>query len=205
MGFPEDHISDGEELVLHLKPHWWTFWKSVLILVVVFVIAVLLRNTGVAFVGWIAFLAALVYLGVTYAKWTSTHFVISSDRLIFRQGLLSKHGIEIPLNRVNNVLFSQSLFERLFGFGDLTIESAGESGQSQFENVRKPDAVQNEINRQVERQRQRHSGVAAPPAPASSEADDIPARIEQLEQLRERGLVSDEEYEAKRNDLLGRL
>ena len=205
MGFPEDHISEGEQLVLHLKPHWWTFWKSVLILVIVFVVAVLLRNTAVNFLGWLAFLAALVYLGVTYAKWATAHFVVSSDRIIFRQGVLRKTGIEIPLNRVNNVIFNQSLFERILGAGDLTIESAGESGQSYFENVRKPDAVQNEINRQVELQRQRHMGVPAPQPQQAPPSDDIPARIEQLEQLREQGLISEEEYERKRTELLGRL
>ena len=76
--------------------------------------------------------------------------MITTDRLIYRHGVLSKHGIEIPLERVNTVFFSQSILERMVGSGDLVIESAGELGRQDFSNVRKPSAVQNEIHKQME-------------------------------------------------------
>ena len=59
-------------------------------------------------------------------------------------------GIEIPLGRVNNVLFNQSLLERLIGAGDLLIESGGESGQQTFTDVRNPDRVQNSIHAAID-------------------------------------------------------
>ncbi|MDG2112766.1 MAG: SHOCT domain-containing protein, partial [Actinomycetota bacterium] len=94
--------------------------------------------------------------------------------------------------------------------GDLLIESAGESGQSRFSDVRKPDAVQNEIYRQVEAQRGRATGTPIPavdsPAEAPQSAEGSIARqIEELDELRRKGLVSEEEFEAKRHELLDRM
>ena len=97
-----------------------------------------------------------VWLVVRYLKWVTTHFVITSHRLIFQTGIIGKSGIEIPLERVNNVNFNQSVFERMLGAGDLLIESGGEDGQSRYTDIRHPDRVQRLIHAQME-------GLAAAP------------------------------------------
>ena len=83
----------------------------------------------------------------------TTHFVVTSDRVIFREGVLRRRGIEIPLGRVNNVLFEQSIFERVIGAGDLMMESGGERGQQTFSDVRNPDRVQNVIHARIDARR----------------------------------------------------
>jgi uncharacterized membrane protein YdbT with pleckstrin-like domain len=149
-------------------------------------------------------LAALAWFGLTYARWTTTDFVVTSDRLIYRHGVLAKKGIEIPLERVNTVFFSQSILERILGSGDLVIESAGEMGRQNFSNVRKPSAVQNEIYRQMEanenRKFDRISGAPRPAAGAS-----IPEQIQQLDALRQQGVLTEAEFQAKKADLLNRM
>ncbi|MFV1989935.1 MAG: PH domain-containing protein, partial [Acidimicrobiales bacterium] len=127
-----------------------------------------------------------------------THFVVTSRRVIYRSGVISKSGIEIPLDRISNVLFHQRIFERMLGAGDLTIESAGESGQQNFANVRKPDAVQNEINHAIEAQRKRRMSPAAP-------GDSIPVQIEKLAELRDSGAITQAEYASSKADLLKKL
>ena len=94
--------------------------------------------------------ASAVWLLVRYLRWGTTNFVITSDRVIFRHGLIAKSGIEIPLERVNSVHFNQGIFERMLGAGDLLIESGAESGQQRFTDVRNPDRVQNLIHSQME-------------------------------------------------------
>ena len=80
-----------------------------------------------------------------------TNYVMAiSDRVIFRTGVIPRRGIETPLGHVNNVLFNQSLLERLIGAGDSLIESGGESGQQTFTDVRSPDRVQNSIHAAIE-------------------------------------------------------
>jgi len=207
MAFPDDYLNDGEELILNLKPHWWIFAQSTVFVLLALVIAVLLQagpGTPVAYVGWFLLVAALLNLGVVFGKWATTFFVLSNERLIFRTGVLTKRGVELPIDRIDNINFRQSLFERIIGAGDLLIESAGESGQSRFSNVRKPEAIQNEIYRQIDRRHERKFG-GAPVVQVADPAEGVAAKIRELEDLRQKGLVSEEEFETKRRELLDRM
>ncbi len=206
MAFPRDYLHDGERLVLALRPHWWTFAGPGSLAVGAVAVAVGAAWTGLSFLVWLGVVLVVVAAGnliLVYGRWITTHFVLTSDRLIFRTGVLTKTGIEIPLTRINNVNSRRSLFERVIGAGDLLIESAGESGQSRFSDVRKPDAVQNEIYRQIDQQRR--GGPAAAPPSTTDAAVSAARQIEELDELRRKGLVSDEEFEAKRRELLDRM
>jgi uncharacterized membrane protein YdbT with pleckstrin-like domain len=131
--------------------------------------------------------------------------VVTTDRLIYRHGVVAKHGIEIPLERVNTVFFSQSIFERILRTGDLVIESAGERGQQSFSNVRNPSAVQNEIYKQMEDNENRKFDRIKPAATAAPAGDSIPEQIRELDELRKQGLLSDAEFNEKKQQLLDRM
>ncbi len=211
MPFSRKLLNEGEEIVLDLHPHWEYFIKQTLALVAAVVLGVLVLaktdNGALAAVAGLAVLATLGWFGLAYARWVTTNFVITTDRLIYRHGVLAKHGIEIPLERVNTVFFSQSIFERIVGSGDLVIESAGEMGRQDFSNVRKPSAVQNEIHRQMEnnenRKFDRVGTQSQAPAPAAGPS--IPEQIQQLEGLRQQGVLTDAEFQAKKAELLNRM
>jgi uncharacterized membrane protein YdbT with pleckstrin-like domain len=148
------------------------------------------------------------WLGLQYMNWTFTHFVVTSSRVIFRTGVLAKHGVEIPMDRIANINFNQSMWERVIGAGDLEIESAGRDGQSTFNDVWHPDAVQQELYRQMETHAQTRAGyaagAAAPPA-AASQTPTVPEQIQQLADLRDRGAITAAEFEAKKAQLLERM
>jgi len=202
--FPRKLLNEGEDVVLDLHPHWWFLAKQTLALLAAMVLGVLvLVNVDQAVVRVLAGVLIIVALGwwaVRYLDWRTTNFVVTTDRLIYRHGVLAKHGIEIPLERVNNVLFSQRLFERVLGAGDLIIESAGESGRQAFSDVRKPSAVQNEIYRQIEANENRKFDRVGRGGGSASVADELA----KLEQLRRDGVLSDDEFAAQKARLLGR-
>jgi uncharacterized membrane protein YdbT with pleckstrin-like domain len=206
--FPRKLLNDDESIALELHPHWWFLAGHVVVLVLAVLVGVvvLVQDLHVALTAaaGIAVLAALIWFGVRYAQWATTNFVVTSDRLIFRHGVLSKHGIEIPLERVNTVHFSQTLFERMLGSGDLVIESAGEMGRQDFSNVRRPSAVQNEIYRQMEDNENRKFDRLGTGRGAAPE-DSIPAQIRELEGLRREGVLSDDEFRIKKQQLLDRM
>jgi uncharacterized membrane protein YdbT with pleckstrin-like domain len=79
------------------------------------------------------------------------HFVVTNQRVIYRSGVIARNGIEIPVRKVNNVSFHQSVIERIVGAGDILIESGGEDGQSLFSDIRDPEQVQNIIQRTLRR------------------------------------------------------
>ena len=95
-------------------------------------------------------LASLVWLAERYVHWVTTYFILTTDRVIYRQGIVAKRGMEIPLQRINTIFFSQRIFERILGLGDLKIESASRTGAEVFEDIRNPDRVQHEIYAQME-------------------------------------------------------
>lgn len=144
-----------------MHPHWWFFIRQSTAVagsvVVALVIALNTDGGGVASVlRWISAVAVVVsavWFGLRWVAWVTTHFVVTSDRVIFRAGVLRRRGIEIPLGRVNNVLFDQSILERVIGAGDLVIESGGERGQQTFSDVRNPDRVQNVIHARIDARR----------------------------------------------------
>lgn len=203
MPYPKKLLNDYETVALDLHPHWWYFARPVLALIGSIVIGILGlvftdddAEKGITWVAIILIVGSALWLIIRYMKWATTNFVITSDRIIFRSGVLAKSGIEIPLERVNNVLFNQSIFERMLGAGDLLIESGGEDGQQRFSDIRRPERVQNLIHSQMEVNESRRFN-----APAA--AGDVASQLEKLEGLLERGTISREEFDAEKAKLLG--
>lgn len=200
MAFPKKLLNTGERLVVDLHPHWWYFSRQAGALVVSVIALVYVRTQGwdavtVAMAGLTVL--SLLWFVARYLRWMTTNFAVTTDRVIFRQGVLAKQGIEIPLDRVNTIFFNQGIFERVLGTGDLEIESAGARGTQRFSDISKPSRVQNEIYRLKEAEEDGHAG--------GGRGLSIVEQIEQLDGLRRRGLINDVEFEAKKTKLLERM
>ncbi|MHB1138107.1 MAG: PH domain-containing protein [Microthrixaceae bacterium] len=207
MGFSADNLHREEQIVLDLHPHWIMLAKGVSLLVLAIVLG-----------GWVMWglqpegtlgsfatgasavliIAALLYFLQRWIAWVSTNFVVTTDRCIYREGIISKRGIEIPLERINTVFFNQGIIDRLVKAGTLTIESAGEHGVQTFEDVRNPIGVQQELYQQMEDNENRKFDRVRAPAAQLSVADEIA----KLAALRDQGHLSDAEFEAHKASLL---
>jgi uncharacterized membrane protein YdbT with pleckstrin-like domain len=210
MGFPKRLLIEGEEIALDLRPHWWFFAGPVAagIPVVAVFIGVLQMDDGdLKTAAWWACaaitLAWAVWLAGRLGRWSTTHFVVTTERLIYRTGVFAKQGRDIPLDRVNDLATSQTVFERMLRSGDLLIESAGERGQSTFHNISHPDKVAQEIYRQIEANQERAQMGSG--ARAATTGTSVPEQIEQLAALRDRGMLTEAEFQAKKADLLSRM
>jgi membrane protein YdbS with pleckstrin-like domain len=208
VAFPEDQLYSEEQVVLDLRPHWWYFASQATALFVAVALGLLallvIQNAVVTILALGLVVLALAWFIARYVVWATTSFTVTTDRLITRDGVFSRKGIEIPLERINTVFFSQSLFERLIGSGDLEIESASEQGSQQFSNIRKPLNVQNEIYRQMESNENRKFDRVGRNLGGGGELS-IPDQIEKLDELRQKGIISDREFEDKKTELLDRM
>lgn len=148
------HLTDDETLLVDLRPHWVRLLpggtRAIGAIVAAGWLAAKLPESW-PLMNWLSriiWLAAGYYLGrfvVDLARWWFTHFAITSERIIVRSGVISRNGVEIPLDRVNTVFFEQRIHERLLGAGDITIESASEQGRQRFDDVKNPNQVQQRI------------------------------------------------------------
>lgn len=230
MAYPTKLLNRNEEIALDLRPHWWYFGRQILTGIPLFIVIVLvLAWSADGFVKsaakWIVIglvIAWAVWLGIKYMAWARTYFVVTNQRVIYRTGVVARHGVEIPLDRINNINFRQRMIERMIGAGNLDIESAGDQGSSTFDFVRHPDGVQQEIYKQMEGREYHSAGLGADavgdavakavaaqapagPAPAAPDPAAVPEQIEQLAGLRDAGHITPEEFEAKKAELLGRM
>jgi uncharacterized membrane protein YdbT with pleckstrin-like domain len=221
--FPRHLVYDDETVVLDLRPHWWYFSRHIATGVPLLVLVIgfsRIEDSGIRDVlRWPLGLLVLVWagwLGLEYLQWLRTYFVVTDQRVLLRTGVLARHGVEIPLDRITNINYHQGIWERIIGAGDLDIESAGEEGDTTFQNVRHPDDVQNEIYRQSETLEHRTAGAGAEAigdavakaveARLSTPArDDVAAKVEQLARLRDEGHITAEEFERRKNRLLDNL
>jgi uncharacterized membrane protein YdbT with pleckstrin-like domain len=207
--FPKKNLNPGETIVLDMHPHWWYFAEPAFALLGSITLGILVltidsegsTKTALSYLSIVALVCSAVWLVLRYVKWVTTNFVLTSNRVIFRSGIIAKRGVEIPINRVNNVNFNQTIFERLVGAGDLLIESGGEEGQSRYTDIRQPDEVQRMIHVQLQASQDRmtHGYAVGQPLPPPV---DVADQLERLEAMLQRGTLSREEFEAQQRKLL---
>jgi uncharacterized membrane protein YdbT with pleckstrin-like domain len=213
MPWPEETLTADESIISSFRPHWKLLFVPIgwfLLLSIGYALILIWVPTG-SF-GWVAF---IIYLGLAFwffvqpvLTWWTSMYVLTSERLMTRSGLISKTGIEIPLENITNVNFSQSMIERMIGAGDLLVESAGTSGQSEFKDIPHPDVFQAELYRTREARTLYLSGRHDPSQQATEPQRGGAANaeaIQKLAELRDQGHISDEEYAVKRQQLLDEM
>jgi uncharacterized membrane protein YdbT with pleckstrin-like domain len=139
VGYPDNVLAADERVVLHRHPHWKRLIGPVLVLLLVTALAAFgaavvnhtdwgasAKNVVMAVIGvvWLVVVGWLVVW--PFLNWRTTHFVITDRRVMFRHGLLTRSGIDIPLARINSVEFRHGLLDRMLRTGTLIIESASQ-------------------------------------------------------------------------------
>lgn len=218
MALPKKHLYNDEVIVIDRHPHWWTLGPRTALLVAASAFGIFAIdsefdsdsvNNVVRVIAAVLVVAALVAFLIRLIGWRTTNFTITSERCIYRKGVLKKTGIEIPLDRISTVFFSQSVFERMLKSGDLGIESAGEGSRQNFSDIYDPVGVQNTIYQQMEQNDNRkydrigneaREAVAGSPAPTQMLS--VAEQIEKLADLHQRGVITDAEFEAQKAQLL---
>jgi len=202
MPWPQDVLTTDETIVATFRPHW-----KLLALPVVWFLGLsvawgfVINWISIGIWGFLVYFALVLGLVVKPAiTWWTTLYALSTERLMTRHGLISKSGIEIPLENITNVNFSQTVFERIIGAGDLLVESAGTSGQSRFKDIPHPDQFQTELYR-VREERTLHLSGRHRTAPQRGGVGNAET-IEKLAELNAAGHITDEEFAIKKRELL---
>jgi uncharacterized membrane protein YdbT with pleckstrin-like domain len=234
MAYVDSLLASGERIVRRAHQHWFILvWRArwaVLGLIIAVVLVVLRAlnsgSTGLLWdaLGWLSLI--LVIFGVASLVWgvlqfRSEEYVITTRRIIHSEGVVNKRATDSSLEKINDAVLVESLFGRIFGFGDLDVLTASESGIEKLRMLRDAKTfkksmleAKHELELELTRPtmppvRGQEAAPVAPAAPAPTPevdtADEVANALARLGALRDQGVISPQEFEAKKAELLGRL
>ena len=204
----EEHFQPGEEILYRAATSRISLFPLAVLMALAIAAAVLAWTLAESVPGTLVALIVAAFLGIVLA-WKSyvlrtNEYVLTNHRVIQQTGILNKRSVDSRLDKVNNVEHQQSVWGRVFGFGDVMIDTASETGTALFKNISRPLDFKRAIVSATEQYRSagRYPAPVLASAPAAPSAAD---RLRDLKQLLDDGLISQPEYEAKRQRLMEEL
>jgi hypothetical protein len=248
MGYADTLLASGERIIRIAHQHWFILiWRArwavfgLLIALLLTILRVINPDANGPLwdiLGWVSVI--LVVIGVASFAWgalsfRSQEYVITSRRLIHAEGVINKKASDSSLEKINDAILVESVFGRMFGFGNLEVLTASESGIEQLRMLRDAKDFKKamlEAKHELELELTRPTmppvraadpapapapvpdpgpepvpaaPVAPAPTPQADTADEVADALARLGDLRDKGIISPEEFEAKKTELLGRL
>jgi len=211
VGYIERNLMPGEEVLLAARYHWVRFLPGAALLVAGLVLLAASFGFGATELGMVLLIAggALSVIGFLMVSWRAVvdsfdEFGVTSFRVFRKTGFLSRDVKQIPLDKIQDVNIRATLWGRWLSYGDVELQTASEDGLVLFPRVQNPENFRNVLFARLKYPAS-VVAAAAPVPPPVPVGPSVEARLEQLSRLKERGLVSDEEYAAKRSALLQEL
>ncbi len=214
MGYLESILGQNERVIFSTRRHWLVVTGPIigaLLLSVIILVAALLLSTAAGPAGFLLLLLLIFPVGrlvVTYLNWWNEQHIVTNRRIIQIEGVFNKHVIDSSLDKVNDVVMSQSFLGRLLGYGDIEILTASDIGVNKLEKIANPIRFKTTMLDQKEGMADVESLDARARAAVRQGpvvGDTIPELIEELAALRDKGLISDEEFQTKKSELMSRL
>lgn len=209
MGYVDNLLARSERIARVAREHWIVLLPSVLADVAVSIVIIGLSALGVMLsppLPWFALLLLIVpgiHLALRIWAWWSNQVILTNRRIVQVTGTFDKRVSDTLLEKVNDIVTEQSAWGRLLKFGDVKIISGSEVGTDVFRRLADPLDFKRALFDQ------RDAADAPPTLDGTIErvlsTPDIPALILALEELRQSGLLSDAEFEAKKQALLAKI
>lgn len=197
-------MGQNEKITLVTRQHSFVLFSNILleiILTLVLIVGVIAATTlyPLAAIGFVLVLAPLGGMARDILVWYNREYIVTNRRVIQISGVLSKNVVDSSLEKVNDVKMSQSFFGRVFDYGDVEIMTASEIGVNLFKRIGDPVKFKTAMLNAKEKLGFDDSGVDR------KREDDIPSMIAKLDELRKKGIVSEEEFQKEKAELLAKM
>ncbi|TAH49921.1 MAG: hypothetical protein EYC68_15205 [Chloroflexota bacterium] len=209
MTYIEQLLAQNEEVVLEAHQSWVVLVRAAIInlLIALVIIGITLITIGIPLpYGWLAALLLLIPAGrfvIQFIDWTNRAYIITNRRVIQTEGTINKHVIDSSLEKVNDIRLTQSVLGRLLNYGDVEILTASELGTNNFRRINNPIKFKTAMLNEKEKLGFEETPAANPqPAPQPTE---IPALIASLSAMHKEGMITDDEFQKKKAELLARM
>ena len=200
-------LKNGEEVAVVIRPHWLVLGWAGLFSVFGILCGTILANFGFI-LGLLIPLIPLLYLGYLVVLRNNNIWVVTNLRVIDESGFFSHNSKESPLDKINNVTYDQSIWGRIFGFGNVQIQTAAEIGATTYFMVERPKILQDRITHMQEEYKrsqilfQARELAKAVSAGQPQTKTDVADEVEKLFALKQKGILSEEEYQQRKRKIL---
>jgi len=203
--YVETLMAHNERIVLRTRQHWFVLIGMIFVEIVLIVLlfaavsALSILVTPIAAIGFVVLLVPIAYMLRDILIWFQKQYIITNRRVVQVSGIFSKDVVDSSLEKVNDVKMSQSFFGRLFDYGDIEILTASELGVNLFKRIGDPVKFKTAMLNAKEELGYEGTGIRG------TDTDDIPAQIAELDELRQKGILTEEEFRRKKTELLAKM
>ncbi|HEX5942270.1 MAG TPA: PH domain-containing protein [Anaerolineales bacterium] len=203
----EEMLGQNERILLRARKHWSVLFGNIIleiVLIIALILAVIALLPVAAFpvapLGFFLVLVPLFGMARDFLVWYNRQYIVTNRRVIQTAGVFSKDVVDSSLEKVNDVKMSQSFWGRLFDYGDIEILTASEVGANVFRSIGEPIKFKTAMLNAKER-----LGFEGELGVQTHVTSDIPALIARLDDLRQKGIISEQEFQEKKMDLLAKM
>jgi len=202
-------MGENEKMLLVTRQHWFVLSSTIIAEILIILIIIAVATTVAILTPPVGLLAAIVAMGLSLIPvvsmvrdiliWYNRQYIVTNRRVIQISGVINKNVVDSSLEKVNDVKMSQSFFGRLFDYGNVEILTASELGINQFQRIGDPVHFKTAMLNAKEKLGFEENNIRHAPA------EDVPSLIAKLDELRKQGILSEEEFKAKKAELLAKL
>ncbi len=201
-------LKKDEKIKLTTRPHWFTLIIPFLITVAGVLVGLIIEKNFKGSYGFIIILFFFCYAIYKIIQRNNNIWVVTNLRVIDEHGVLSSNSKESPLDKINNVTYKQTFWGKIFGFGNIQIQTAAEIGSTTYHSVERPKELKDTITQMQEEYKEnqiKKQAAELANAMAAGKQDNKPglsAELEKLFELKEKGILTEEEYNQQKAKLL---
>jgi uncharacterized membrane protein YdbT with pleckstrin-like domain len=213
MGYIDSLMGRNEQTVFITRQHWLVLIATALmdglLAIAALVVAILLaRAEGILAVLAILAVFPIIHFVIRFLNWYNAQFIVTNRRVMEIRGVINKRVSDSSLEKVNDVVLEQSILGRFLNYGTVEIITGSDIGVNFFKHMARPVRFKTEMLNQKESMSELGSHGSRDRRVLTEEpttSDDIPDLIAELDELRKKGIITEQEFEAKKADLLGRI
>ncbi len=198
-------LKKDEKVILETKPHWFTLVGPFIIMLIGSIIGIAIGSNG--------FLLAILLIGYFIYKIIQRNnnlWAVTTLRVIDEYGVFSNNTKESPLDKINNVSYRQSFWGKMFGYGNVQIQTAAEIGSTTYFSVENPKELKDTITHMQEEYKQHQikkqaielANAMIAGQQKQTNKTDLATELEKLHDLKQKGILTEEEYNTRKTKIL---
>lgn len=210
MNYVEQLLAQNEEVVQVARQSWIVLVRDAIVNLLIALVVIALTAVAVSsqITPWAWLLALLLLIpafrfALQFIDWVNRAYILTNRRVIQIEGTINKNVIDSSLEKVNDVRLAQSVLGRMLNYGDVEILTASDMGSNLFQRINDPIKFKTAMLN--EKEKLGFNDVPNPTAPPAPQPADVPAMIAALSALRKEGMITEEEFQRKKAELLARI